>query len=94
MFYDYLANSICIVRIILKNFRIGLKFILFKKVLAKHNSLVNLHDSAPIFQANMHQNAGQNHANLLGYWVLQVCSQIKWTVFINHNRLILHELLF
>ena len=44
-----------------------LKSILFKKVLAKHNNLVNLHDSTPIFQANMHQNEGQNRANLLGY---------------------------
>ena len=27
-------------------------------IITKSNSLVNLHDSAPIFQANMHQNAG------------------------------------
>ena len=51
-----------------------LKSILFKNILTKSNSLVNLHDSAPIFQANMHQNAGQKRANLLGYWIWQVCS--------------------
>ena len=53
------------------NFDIGmfLKSILFKKILAKSNSLVNLHDSAPHFGACLPEISGQNRANLLGYWI-------------------------
>ena len=46
-----------------------LKFILFKKILAKYNSLVNLHDSAPNCGACLPEISGQNRANLLGYWI-------------------------
>ena len=46
-----------------------LKSILFKNILAKSNSLVNLHVSAPHFGACLPEISGQNRANLLGYWI-------------------------
>ena len=53
----------------LSSYGLQLKSILFEKIFTKSNSLISLHDSAPIFQTNMQQNAGQNCANLLGYWI-------------------------
>ena len=46
--------------LILGSFSIGihLKPILFKKILTKSNNIVNLHNSAAILKANMHQNEG------------------------------------
>ena len=52
----------------------GLKSIFLKKILAKSNSLVNLHDSAPHFGACLPEISGQNRANLLGCCVWQVLS--------------------
>ena len=46
-----------------------LKSILFKKILAKSNSLVNLHVSAPHFGACLPEISGQNRAHLIGYWI-------------------------
>ena len=47
-----------------------LKTLLLKLIFHKTNAKLpivpqNLHDPAPMFQANTHQNTGQNHANLV-----------------------------
>ena len=51
-----------------------LKSILFKKIFAKSNSLVNLHDSSPHFGARLSEISGQNRENLLGNWIWKVFS--------------------
>ena len=57
-----------------------LKSILFKKILEKAVDPKKLQRTAPIFQANTHQNMGQSFAIFLGQPIFQVFSYKKWTL--------------
>ena len=46
----------------------------------------NLERTAPIFQANTHQNMGQSFANFLDEPLIQVFSYKKWTLVINDGE--------
>ena len=52
----------------------SLKSILYKKILEKAVDPKKLQRTAPIFQANTHQNMGQTFANFLGQPLFQVFS--------------------
>ena len=60
--------------------QLNLKSILFKKILEKAVDPKKLQRTAPIFQANTHQNMGQSFAIFLGQPILQVFSYKKWTL--------------
>ena len=58
----------------------GLKSIFYKKILEKAVHPKNLQRTAPIFQANTHQNMGQSFANFLNEPLIQVFSYKKLTL--------------